>query len=558
MYLVSSCHRRVELENRRIPGRILTVLKTCAPIAVILIAVATSVSAAKQAAPQKVARQIDQALAKEVFTNETELAPRTSDMTFIRRVWLDLVGDLPTPEDVTAFLLDPAADKRERLIDGLLADAHFGQNWARYWRDVVFFRELDQRAELASTAMEADLTKWLNQGRPWDEIATEFITARGDVREQGSTAIVMAQDGRTEETTAEISRIFLGIQIQCAQCHDHPYDRWKREQFHELAAFFPRITVRPVRDLTRRSFEVVGTDRFGRRRRPNNARFPTAEHYMPDLEDPQAPGTEMHPKFFLTSASVPWGTKDADRRGQLAEWLTANEWFSTALANRMWAELVGEGFYPVVDDIGPDRTPVAPTAVQLLAQKFAESGYDVKWLMKTICLTEAYQRESRPRRTPEQLPFTANIPQRLRSDQLFNSLLTALGAAEPLPKQQRGRANARATWRGRFAEVFGYDPSIAREEAVSSIPQVLALMNSPEIERLLRDSSRRILNELAEHGYDDDQILSELFLRCLCREPTSAELSALAEYRAAGVGRQAAADDLIWALVNSAEFQHRN
>ena len=137
---------------------------------------------------------------------------------------------------------------------------------------------------------------------------------------------------------------------------------------------------------------------------------------MEDLENPEDAGEVMQPKFFLTSARLPPGTSDADRRKKLAEWLTENEWFAIALVNRVWAELVGEGFYPSVDDIGPDRTAIAPTALRVLAKKFQESDYDMKWLLATICKTEAYQREARPRRSPNGTPFVANVPQRLRSD----------------------------------------------------------------------------------------------------------------------------------------------
>ena len=522
-----------------------------------LLLLVLSVTDVIAATPKRIAGRIDQAISQDVFDEQTDLAPRAEDATFVRRVWLDILGDIPTPEDATAFVLDPAKDKRVTLVTRLLADPHYGQNWARYWRDVVFFREVDERAELAANAMESDLAKWLNDSRPWSEIATDFITAHGDVRENGATAIMMAQDGMTEETTAEISRIFLGIQIQCAQCHDHPYDRWKRDQFHELAAFFPRITVRPVRSVTQRSFAIVGVDRFGRKP-PKNERLPTAEHKMPDLEDPQAPGTQMEPKFFLTSAKVPWGTTDAARRMQLAKWLTENEWFATAIVNRMWAELVGEGFYPSVDDIGPDRTSVAPTAVKLLSKEFSQNGYDIKWLITTICQTEAYQRESRPRRGTEGTPFVANVPQRLRSDQLFNALLTAFEVPEDAPNQRRPRPVPQATRRGRFAEVFAYDPSISREEAVSSIPQVLALMNSPDVNRMLRDKRVSRLPSLIGEIKDDGDLTTELFLRCVGREPTAEELHAVRTYSDQGTDRQIVFEDLAWSLINSAEFQHRN
>lgn len=510
--------------------------------------------------PHRLAERIDQALQNEIFAEQAQsekilLAPRTDDLTFVRRVWLDIVGDIPSPEEVTTFVLDPAKDKRSQLVNRLLANPHYGQNWARYWRDVVFFRAFDERSMIAADAMEADLTEWLNEGRPWSEIATEFITAHGDVLENGGTAIVMAQDGMTEETTAEVSRIFLGIQIQCAQCHDHPYDRWKREQFHELAAFFPRIAVRPVRDLTRRSFEVIGSDRFGRKQ-PKNERFPTAEHNMPDLENPESPGIQMEPTFFLTSAKVPWGTSDAARRSQLAEWLTENEWFATALVNRMWAELVGEGFYASVEDIGPDRTPVAPTVVKLLSRKFKESGYDLKWLIKTICLTEAYQRESRPQRESEGIPFVANVPQRLRSDQLYNALQTAFEVKEYQSPRKRGPQGAKDP-RAAFAEVFAYDPSINRAEAVASIPQVLALMNSPKVNQLFHNRQVSVVPELIREIDHDEDLTAELFLRCLGRQPSPEELGAVKTYRQEGISRREVFEDLAWSLVNCAEFQYR-
>jgi hypothetical protein len=512
-------------------------------------------TSADQPAPGEIARQIDQSLTKEVFTDPTKLAPRADDATFLRRVWLDIAGDIPTAEQVTAFLLDPSADKRERLVDQLLGDPHYGQNWARYWRDVVFFRALEEQSQLAAPAMEADLTQWLNENRPWDKIAAEFITARGDVRKNGATALMMAQNGQTEEVTAEVSRIFLGIQLQCAQCHDHPYDDWKREQFHELAAFFPRLAVRPVRSLSQRSFEVVGVDRFGLRP-PKNERFPTAEHMMPDLEHPDAPGTKMEAKFFLTGATVPWGTDDAERRRRLAHWLTGNPWFSMAVVNRMWAEMVGEGFYPNVEDIGPEREATVAATSDLLSREFQKSGHDLKWLVQTICLTEAYQRESRPRRDSEGTPFAANVPQRLRSDQLYNALLTAFDVAEAPQARFRPGVGSRGP-RGRFADVLAYDPSLAREEIASSIPQVLAMMNSADVERMLAANRASTLNRLITELPTDDGLTTELYLRCLGRLPTEAELATVADYRKEAQNRKETFEDLAWSLVNSAEFQHR-
>jgi len=533
-------------------------LTTCAAM---LLALSWDSSA--KATESTVPQQVDQAIAEELFSESTLLAPRCDDETFLRRAHLDLVGDIPTPELITTFLLDSAADKRQQLVQELLESPHYGQNWARYWRDVVFFRALEDRAKIAASAMVADLAVQLNENTGWDRIAAQFITARGDVKENGHAAIIMAQDGRTEATAAEVSRIFLGIQIQCAQCHDHPYDRWQREQFHELAAFFPRIAVRNVRDMTKRSFEVYSNDRYrNKKRKENNDRRPQAEHRMPDLVNPAQPGTTMQPKFFLTGISLQSGVRDAERRAQLAEWLTSNQWFSIALVNRLWSEMVGEGFYEPIDDIGPDRHATAPVAVQLLAQEFRAHGYDLKWLLTTICQTEAYQRQSRPRRGPSDTPFTANVPQRLRSDQLFNALLTAVNVDEQgngaLERSRRRNQRRMLRPRSEFAALFGYDPSEAREGIATTIPQSLALMNSQEVNRHLLDKKKGLLGRLLKEVKDDEALIVELYLRCLSREPHDQEIAQALAYCRQSLHRSEAFEDLLWILINSAEFQYRS
>lgn len=523
---------------------------------------------AAQPNPGKVAREVDRLIAEELFGESPELAPRTGDATYLRRVWLDVVGDIPSPEHVTAFLLDPAGDKRERVVRDLLASEQFGQNWARYWRDVVFFRRLEDRALLASNAMVTMLTEELNRGTSWDAIAVKFITSQGDVRDNGAAAIYMAQDGRTEESTAEMARIFLGIQIQCAQCHDHPYDRWKREEFHELAAFFPRVGLQPVNTPTRRSFAVVANDRPDRpRRNPNQGNRGKAEHYMPNLDDPAAPGTQMEPRFFLTNEEIPLGTPDAERRGTIAEWMTESEWFATAYVNRIWAEMVGEGFYEPIDDLGPDRTPSAPKGVAYLSKQFVRSGHDPKWLVEVICRTEAYQRECRPRRAPNGVPFVANVAQRLRGDQLFNALLTTLELDEESMRALvsadgagRGVYGQRGSPRAAFEVVFGYDPSEPRETVTASIPQVLAMMNTPQLNRAL-SSGRRLrptaIDKLIREIKDDGELITELYLRTLCRAPSSDERAYVADYVKSVGDRTEAFEDLLWMLINSSEYVHR-
>jgi hypothetical protein len=552
---------RVSGKARSVPARALTGL---AAAGAVWACICSPAAAGPDA--QETAARIDDLLRKELFETSTVPAPLSDDETFLRRVTLDLTGTIPTPEEIQTFLADPSPEKRNAKVRELLDRSAFGESWARYFRDVILYRRAEDRAVLVSEPLVEHLSDALNSGTGWDKVAREFITATGDVRENGATAIIMAQDGRTEETVAEISRIFLGVQIQCAQCHDHPYDRWSREQFHELAAFFPRVGVRAVREGDQRSFAVIAVDRKRpRKRRPNNDRVPTAEHHMPDLDDPAADGTLMTPSFFLTDAALPLGTRDADRRAALAEWITNNEWFAKALVNRVWAELVGEGFYEPVDDIGPDRAATAPKTLDFLAGAFGRSGYDVKWLFRTICASQAYQRESRPRRDSQRPAFVANVPQPLRGDQLFSAVLAALGVDEDdllgrRARQQRGNARRYATGpRGTFNATFGYDPSDAREEVSSTIPQVLAMMNSPQFAGRVRARGPRSALALLieEHRGDGEEIVRRLYLQSLSREPTEKEQATIAKYVREVGNRREAYEDVLWALINSAEFRYR-
>src|SRR5262245_28902516 len=190
-----------------------------------------------------IAKQVDKLLGDDLAASisggkPTPVGERSKDEIFVRRVYLDLVGRNPAPSEVTAFSLDPSPGKRAKLVDRLLDDPGFGENWGRYWRDVIMYRRSDERAQLAAQSLFEYLRDQFNKNAPWDEIARSFITAIGDVRENGATGLMMAQNGNTAEITSEVARIFMGTQIQCANCHAHKTDRLKATQFHELASIF--------------------------------------------------------------------------------------------------------------------------------------------------------------------------------------------------------------------------------------------------------------------------------------------------------------------------------
>jgi hypothetical protein len=604
---------------------------TC--IAALIVGIGTFASAAElpsTASPAEVAAEVDRLVGAELKANEIEPAGISVDEDFLRRITLDLAGTLPLSRDVTLFGLSPNRTKREQAIERLLDSDEYAAAWARYWRDVIFVRATNMRAGFANQSFVSWMTDNLSENKSWADIATEIITATGDVRENGDTALIFAQEGSPEDVAGEVSRIFLGIQMQCANCHDHPWDRWKREEFHELAAFFPRISVRPIREDNRlQSYEVVSVnqsanprDRFrelkenadrvfrfadrnkdGKLVKTEVGRTPLArafdallergdknkdgglsltelkavefpmpmqvgrgstEHFMADLDDPSSRGEKIEPKFFLTGYTPKSGLDDIDRRETFSKYLTSsrNEWFSRAFVNRMWAEMTGEGFYSPIDDMGPDRDAVFPEVLDLLAAQFSSNGYDIRWLMKTIALTQTYQREVRSAEPgTEAIPFASATATRLRGDQLYSSIITVLGnenAAGRGRGQQMGTGGgmyrgARSP-RDQFSQLFGFDPSTPQADITGNIPQALFMMNSPLLGGQINARGFTKLTGLLRRFPDNEDAINELYVMILSRETSDREMKITTEYLAEVGNREEAFEDLMWSLLNSSEF----
>jgi len=581
--------------------------------------VASSISA------HEVAHQVDKIINDELKQQNQTPAPLVDDEEFIRRVSLDLTGNLPSTRETSLFCLDSSPDKRAALIDKLLDKPEFSRSWSMYWREVIFSRATEARSRLAQDDFEKWMEAELAEKKSWDHIATELITATGDVQENAETALIFAHSGEPEEIAAEASRIFMGIQIQCANCHDHPTDSWKREQFHQFAAFFPRISVRPKRDEGPRSFEVVSFDpnSEGKRRErfeeifKNPEKFLTmmdrnrnkkidrselrdknngpisrlfesgdknkddslslqelkemprppertgqgaAEHFMPDLDHPEDRGKQMDPKFFIGDLSGGKSQGDLDRRKTIAKFITdpKNPWFAKSFVNRVWFEMLGQGFYMPVDDLGPERTPQYPAALDALSAGFIASGYDIRWVYRAIANTEAYQRAlATTESTTDGLQFAAASPTRIRSDTLFDAITSVLGVKEfPRSKVAKGATGrpANRSIRGQFNEMFGVDPSTPQDEIVGTVPQALFLMNNPTVQQLGSARSETRLSQILRDFKTDEEAVKELYLLVLVRDPHEQELKTCLEYIKDVGNRQEAFEDLHWSLLNSAEF----
>lgn len=581
---------------------------------VALIAISSPLSAADQPAPKETAAAVDQL----ILSAEEDTAVDVDDATFLRRVSLDLVGRPATAGEITAFGLNPSADKRTQIVEKLLASDDYAENWSRYWRDAIFLRATNVRAGLVRQPFEQWMAESLKDNRPWDSVVTDLMTAVGPVNNDGSSALIFAHEGEPEEIAAEASRLFLGIQIQCANCHDHPWDRWKRDQFHELVAFFPRISVRRDRNSDNmQDYEIVSTDRSrtanqglsqflltridknrdnfiseaeskntplerflstrsleyfdkdgdGRlsikeikTAQPPEANRPgqgDTEHYMPNLADPSSKGTLIQPAFFATGTEVSEGMNDIERRTTAADLFTSkdNPWFAKAMVNRMWSELTSTAFYLPIDDMGPDRSAEHAAALDRLADDFTQSGYDVQWLIRTITQTKIYQRSI----NTDAEGFVRMEPTRLRADQLYDALCQVLNVTS-LPLRNTGRqfSGGRSNDQGRtqFATTFGFDPSTPQADLTGSIPEALFLMNSPILNQFINaDAPNSLINRISQQVLTDEDVVRELYLTTLGREPKDSELTICITSIASALSRKEGFEDVLWALLNSSEFQ---
>jgi hypothetical protein len=502
--------------------------------------------------------QIDEFIFRGLAESKTPVSEPTSDEEFIRRLYLDLLGKIPNPGAIREFVGSRVRNKRALLIDNLLTNADFADNWARYWRDVVSYRSPNENDRNVNyPAFEKWLAGEFAANKPWDKIATEIISATGRTDENGAAAFAVAEDSSAVEMAGEVSRVFLGIQIQCAQCHDHPSDPWKRQQFHEFAAFFVGVRSKNVAEKGQPPIMQVTTN--------------GPSHYaMPDLKNPEKK-IPIAPRFFLNESPTVSEQVKADQRLKLvAQYITdpENPWFARSFVNRVWYSLMGEGFYNPVDDLGPTRTPNSPELMELVTTNWEASGYDIRWLFRMILNTEAYQRASRSTNSAAgKVPFASNVPSRLRADQIFDSLTHALdlqherdqvSAAKPAAKGEMAAEKTKGpAGRDQFNKVFGVDPSTPNDDIFGTIPQALYLMNGALVTREVKAQPKTMLGYLLMTHPDNRSVLEILYLRVLGRKPTDREVRTCSNYLANVGSRPEAFEDILWALLNTTEFLSR-
>jgi hypothetical protein len=463
---------------------------------------------------------------------------RADDATFLRRVFLDTIGTLPTGAEARLFLADARPDKRARLIDQLLARSEYADYWAMRWSDLL---RVDR--DTITPAGAVAMTRWLRRqfadNRPYDEMVRDILTARGSTAAEGPAAIYKAL-ATPEEMSRSFSQLFLGIRIQCAQCHHHPSDRWGQDDYYALAGFFSGVGRKPLPGAAEAILAQKGAElNHPRTGKPVPARALGAP-----------------PADFTTTP---------DRRTVLAQWITApeNPYFSRAIANRLWAHYLGRGLVEPLDDLRATNPASNEPLLDELARHLLDVRYDLKAFTRMLLNSRLYQLSSRsdPSNAADEQNFSHAQPKALPAEVLLDAISQATGVPEKFNGWPEGY-RAIQVWDNRmpsyFFRIFGRPvrASVCECERSNepSISQALHLMNSEEIMSKIRARSGAA-RRLAESNKPPAEIVDELYLGTLSRYPNEKEKALMLQvFTQSASDRRAAAEDVLWALLNTREF----
>ncbi len=466
------------------------------------------------------------------------------DATFLRRAHLDLIGLLPTPERRAAFLADerPTAEKRAALVDELLERKEFTELQVSLWAERLGIRSSNQVSDKAALRWFEWLDARLGAGAGADDLVRELLTAQG-----GTFATPQTNFWQAERDTLKLSenaaQAFLGIRLQCAQCHNHPFDRWTQDDYYGYAAFFAQVGRKQAEDPR----EQVIFDRGG-----GNVRHPVTNR-------------PVEPRL-LGDRAIP--DDERDRRAVLASWMVSSEnpWFARAEANRLWAQLMGRGLVEPVDDFRVSNPATVQSLLDALAERLVAADYDPRALVREICASRAYQRSAEP--TPANAHDQDNHARarvrRLRAETLLDAICQVTDDPEKhrgLPLGARAVQIADGATTNHFLRVFGRSErkSVCACESTTdpSLSQALHLLNGQSVHDKIRKGGL-VEARLAE-GTAPLDVARALFVRCLVREADAAELRLVEEELAVeGADPREVLEDLFWSLLNSREFQFQH
>ncbi|MHC4878437.1 MAG: DUF1549 domain-containing protein [Planctomycetota bacterium] len=462
----------------------------------------------------------------------------SSDSEFLRRVHLDTIGTLPTAQEAREFLADQRPDKRSRLTDRLLERDEYADYWTMKWLDLLRADQLAVTPQ-GTVAMQRWLRKHFQQNRPFDQLARELLTVQGSTQAEGPGAFYKALK-KPDELSRSVSQLFLGVRIECAQCHHHPSERWSQADYTGLAGFFTGVKLK----------------------RLPNGNDAIVAHGGKDLPHPRT--GELVPATALGADAAELSPL-VDRRSVLADWMTApdNPFFARAIANRLWAHYFGRGLVEPVDDLRDTNPASNEPLMQALTDHMREVQFDLKAFTRTLLNSRVYQLSSEPseaNRDDEQ-NFSHAVHRTLPAEVLLDAICQSTGVQEEFNGWPSGY-RAIQIWDNRmpsyFFRIFGRPVRATvcecERSGEPSIAQALHLLNSPEIMAKIQDRDG-VARRLAASDMSIDDILDELYLSTLSRSPTTRERTLMkSAFQDPSSTRRSAVEDVLWAILNSKEF----
>ena len=496
--------------------------------------------------------------------NSVNPAPLAADGDWCRRVFVRLLGRIPTGGEALAFLNDKSKDKREKLVDQLMSDdkyvEQYAQYWSGVWANVLIGRTtgIQDGSPVDRGAFEQYLRHALAENKPYDKLVYELLTATGSAKpgaEDSNGAVNFMLAGLNENATlvtARTCRVFLGQSLQCAQCHQHPTQDWSQQQYWSLNAFFRQAKMEQAASGPR----VVNADFHGL-----NGVTKEGEVYY------QQPSGQMKmalPQFIDGKAIEPSGLlADVNRRDELARLIVRSDNLPRALVNRLWSHFFGYGFTKPVDDMGKTETAAHPELLDRLSKEFVARNYDLKAAIRWIVLSDPFGRSSVvPVGSLADSPQAGTTPlfshyytRQMQAEEVYNSLLAAANLRGKSGDNTDLLAQARVDWLQQFNRNMGTDDAMEESHFNGSVRQALEMMNGELIRQTAGGGKDGFLPGLIRSEMTLNEKVEHLFLASLSRKPTSRELSAIQKILAGAKDKPATAlEDIWWALLNSNEF----
>ena len=488
-------------------------------------------------APEVTGNYIDHLVGKKL--NQLRILPSglCSDEEFIRRITIDITGQLPTEEEYQQFVFDSAPNKRAELIDRLLGKKEFSEIWAMKFAELLMIKSTNQVSYKSAFLYNQWLTDKFAKNVPLDEMVRELLASTGGTFSNPATNYYQIERD-TLKRAENVAQVFMGIRTQCAQCHNHPLDRWTMDDYYGFAAFFCQVGTKNAEDYR----EKIIYDR----------RSGEVKHTVTNQV--------MAPKFLGGDQPE---TKGKDRREVMAEWLTSpdNPYFSTSIANRVWAHFMGVGIVEPVDDIRVSNPPSNPELFNELGNKLAEYKFDFRQLVRDICNSQAYQRSLVPNESNKSDTRNyayANV-KRIPAELLLDCLSQVTNSKEKfrgLPVGARAVQIADGRTSTYFLDTFGRSSreTVCACEASTdpSLSQALHLLNGSATTGKI--SKGKVVQTLLEENESPEEALKRLYIRCFSRYPTEEERKVLMASINQAPSPKEGLEDVFWALLNAREF----